>query len=399
MTRSVIWGAALLLACGGGEPGDADAGARDARVRMPDSAVDVGRDSSAQDSGSVDGGRETIDTGAADVGVDAAVDAGVDAGPPTAAGCFAAEFVSPSTTGPDYDAIPDVRIASHCKGTDHQDITGIERVVFVGDSVTVGSPPTATSDWYRVQLATRLATRFGLDRASGPLAGFAWEQWSNVDPTSGQSFRREAGDFASCAKWGARTDDLLRDNSQLEDCFPESSRGERTLVVITIGGNDISNLTQRGLDGVPVDELWMQTREMVSLFRDSVAWLKAPGRFPAGVDVVFANVYEFTDGTGDLDACEGAAFAGFDGEWEDADALEAMVVWINEQYMDIAATTRSDMVFLLETFCGHGFRRDDPTSPCYRGPGAALYFDLTCIHPNARGHTEIADLFMAVVDE
>jgi hypothetical protein len=57
------------------------------------------------------------------------------------------------------------------------------------------------------------------------------------------------------------------------------------------------------------------------------------------------------------------------------------------------------MVFMLEHFCGHGFRRDDPAGRCYRGPDADLWFDLTCIHPNPTGHQMLSDMFMAVVEE
>jgi len=56
-------------------------------------------------------------------------------------------------------------------------------------------------------------------------------------------------------------------------------------------------------------------------------------------------------------------------------------------------------VFLMETFCGHGFKREDPNLQCYRGPGAAMWFDGTCIHPNPAGHAVIADLIMDVIKE
>ena len=80
-------------------------------------------------------------------------------------------------------------------------------------------------------------------------------------------------------------------------------------------------------------------------------------------------------------------------------ALAQMVVWAMEQYMSVAVQTQSDMLFLLESFCGHGYKREDPTSVCYRGPDAELWFDISCIHPNPTGHQVIADMFMNVVLE
>jgi hypothetical protein len=76
-----------------------------------------------------------------------------------------------------------------------------------------------------------------------------------------------------------------------------------------------------------------------------------------------------------------------------------MVVWANEQYLEIAVDTGTDMTFMLEEFCGHGFNADNPAAPCYRGPGTEVWFDLTCIHPNPTGHARLAEMFQAVVDE
>ena len=379
-----------------------DVSADDVGLDGPDSGLDAGIDSGIDagfDASGVDGGPVFVDAGTDAAEPDAARDAG-DAGPATFTSCFDSQYVGGiAAGGPDYDGIPGVVVGSHCQGTNHQDITGVQRVVFIGDSVTVGSPPTLSQDWYRVRLATQLASEFGLDRAAGLTDGFAWEQWTRANPVSGTTVRRSAGDFSSCAEWGARADDLQRDSTQLEDCFPAGERGQRHLTVMTVGGNDLSNLTQAAIDGADSATLWAQTREYVGLVRDAVTWLKDPARFPAGNDVIFANVYEFTDGTGEVNSCTTASIAGFDSDEPVADALAEMVVWANEQFMDIAVSTGSDMVFLLETFCGHGYKRNDPTGPCYRGPGQALYFDLTCIHPNAQGHGVISELFMSVVRE
>ncbi len=301
--------------------------------------------------------------------------------------CFSA--ISGEEGGPDYEQFGPV-IGSHCYGTDHQDITGVQRVVFLGDSVTVGTPPSADAEFYRNLLADRLADRFGLDEPD-------WT-WQGVNLIEGTSYVIESGDFAHCAKWGARADDLMQDKTQVLDCMPEETRDEVTLVVITIGGNDLNSLTQGFMEGKPTDELWEQTREFVGLVRETVEWIKEPGRFPSGVHVVFTNLYEFTDATGDVTSCPAAGLAGY-GEAITDPALEEMVVWSMEQYMSVAVDTDSDMLFLLETFCGHGFNYEDPDGRCYRGDEAELWFDLTCIHPNPTGHAKIAEMFEAVVAE
>ena len=290
---------------------------------------------------------------------------------------------------PDYDQFNPV-IASHCSGTNHQDITGIERVVFLGDSITVGTPPTADNEMYRNLAADALATRFGLSQA-GPL-------WKAVNPIDGTALFQEWGDFASCARWGARTDDLMKDNTQIQDCLPSDKQHLNTLVVMTIGGNDLAHLTKGFQEGKPIADLWTQTENSMAHVREAVSWMKAAGRFPSGIHVVFSNLYEFTDATGDTSACPAAGLAGY-GEAVTDPALEEMVVWSMEQFMEIAVDTQSDMLFLLESFCGHGYRRDDATGRCYRGPDSALWFDLTCTHPNPIGHQVIADMVMDVVSE
>ncbi|MBW2457969.1 MAG: hypothetical protein JRI68_25915, partial [Deltaproteobacteria bacterium] len=314
--------------------------------------------------------------------------AGGSTGPLTVAECYADDFLGQTMDGPDYDQFGPT-VGSHCMGTNHQTITQVERVVFLGDSVTVGTPPTPAAHSFRAQLADQLATHFSIPPA-GPL-------WKMVDLFNGKALFKESGAFASCAKWGARTDDLTP--TQLPDCFPQSSLDKRTLVIITMGGNDISNLTQNAIEGATEPELWQQAADFVQLQRDAVEWLLEPGRFPNGVFVVFGNMFEFTDGTGEVEACDVSALAGFDQPVPSPEQLAAMVIWANEQFVKLAVDTGTDVIFMLEDFCGHGFNADNPAAPCYRGPGVETWFDLTCIHPNPTGHDHITDMFMAVVNE
>jgi len=306
--------------------------------------------------------------------------------------CFP-EIWDPAFPGADYDQFGPT-VGTHCQGTNHQDIQGVERVVFVGDSVTVGTPPSLDAELYRSRLTEALATRFGLAVPGWPWPGLDWLSGTALGPLDG------GGDFVSCAEWGARADDLMADNSQLLDCLPESERNKTTLVVMTVGGNDIASLTQDGAAGVSTALLWLAVEQWVQDIEDAIRWIVEPGRFPAGVYVLFSNNFEFTDATGDVESCDFASFGGFENTpWEDPLAQETLVVWAMEQYLRIATETGTDMIFMLEHFCGHGYRRDDQTGRCYRGPDAELWFDLTCIHPNPTGHQQISDMFMAVVNE
>jgi lysophospholipase L1-like esterase len=321
-----------------------------------------------------------------------AVDAGV---PLTASACFAHEYMNPtSAVGPNYDQF-NPTIGSHCRGTNMQNITGVQRVVFLGDSITVGTPPTdlAPGTVYRAILANKLATLFNL---TPPGLG-----WGGADYVNGVALPAESGDFVSCAKWGARDDDLMKDHTQVTDCIPASKRNLHHLVIMTMGGNDIDALTKNGGGTMPAEtmaQLQADAQGMVDNLRAAVAWMKDPANVPGGVDVVFANNYEFTDGTGIVSSCPGASVAGIQ-PWQDVAAQTALVVWIEEQYMKVAVDTHSDMIFMLESFCGHGYERNNPMALCYRGPNEPLWFDPTCIHPNTDGHAALADLFYKTIAE
>jgi len=280
--------------------------------------------------------------------------------PVTATACF--KDLTGSIPGPDYDQFKPT-IAKSCSGTQHQKITGIEKVVFLGDSVTAGTPPTAINDFYRSRVVEGLKTRFG--------AGIA---------------------VADCSVWGARTDDFIEGKNQVGTCFPNPTEPKKTLIVMTMGGNDIHAWAK---NKISTAEAMVQADEAADKLRDTILYLQAPGRFPKGVNIVFANVYEFTDTSGDMASCPAATLAGMSGTWP---AGAPAIVHFQERFMKIAADTKTDMIFLMEAFCGHGYKRNDPSLQCYRGPGAALWFDLTCIHPTPEGHKQIAKLFLDVVD-
>jgi len=318
----------------------------------------------------------------------------------------------PDAVGPIYDESGAV-IGSHCKGTNHQDIEGIELVVFLGDSVTVGTPnfenllPTENNHYWRNKLAEDTVSLFGLDKGED----FAWGLWKSYDPFEQKGALNESGDFRNCAHWGARTDDFLEGDKQLEMCFPDGGSDKRTLVMFTVGGNDFKEIVEKGSEsseeeaeaGYPA--VWEEAESIISHLEDTLEWLTDPVRFPNGVSVIFANPYEFTDGTGDTASCGSAEVLSGVEAWQDNDTLQQVSTWIADQFMQIAVSSQTDMVFMLEQFCGHGYVMTGPNpnpsagSPCDAGPDAEVWFDETCVHPNAAGHQAIYDMFKAVLLE
>ena len=370
-----------------------------------DGAPAVGDDASGTAGGSTDGmttqssGTSASGTGSASAsgsGVDSSGGSGeastggggtdTEGGSPYA--CIDEPYVNGGNPGADYSMYDDVPLGSHCQGTNQQDITDIERIVFLGDSVTVGTPPTPSSDFYRTILAEELATQFDLEPPTS--------EWESVNAGSGTASVMESGAFASCAVWGARNDDLM---SQLDDCFATEDFPQRTLVVFTMGGNDAAAMAKDYLDGASLADVLDELESMVADHEAAVKWLLEPDRFPNGVFVVNANVYEFTDATLDFQSCPTASVAGFNSNPDMPDVLLNSLRQINQEYMRIASENGTDLVFMSEGFCGHGYHADDPESPCYRGPGNETWFDITCIHPTPTGHGALADMFMNVITE
>jgi lysophospholipase L1-like esterase len=261
------------------------------------------------------------------------------------------------------------QVGPSCSGTNHQDIQGVEKVVFLGDSITamdyaIFPPLTASPNMiYRKQMSEKLTQKF------------------------------PGVEIVECSKDGARNDDFLAGGNQIGECFPTGVEPKKTLILITMGGNDLRPWAEQKMSPQQYQPL-LDT--MLAQIREAIVWLKDPVHFPNGSFVIFANVYEFTDTSTDMGSCPGAAILGLSGTWQTG---AAALIGIAEGYMKIAVDTQSDMVFMMETFCGHGYKKDDPNLQCYRGPGAELYFDPTCIHPSDAGATALANLFFNVVNE
>lgn len=316
---------------------------------------------------------------------------GGGAGALTVEQCYANTFVHGTGVLPKYDPFNGV-IGSHCYGTNHQDIPNdIERVVFLGDSITVGTPPSLAGQYYRSLLSDALAKKF--DIAPPSLL------WNTVEVASGKALVQESGAFECCAVWGARTVNLQTVEPQIPKCFLPAEMNKRTLVVMTMGGNDVASLARNASNGATKAQLYNEAEGIIQYLREAIAWIRTPGRFPNGVYVVFANAYEFTDNTGNVQTCNVSALAGFEKPIPAPLEVIEVVSWMNAQYMSVVTEFKTDMVFLFEEFCGRGFEFDNPDAPCYRGPGGENWFDITCIHPIPKGHEHIKNMFMSVLNE
>ncbi|MBI3203198.1 MAG: SGNH/GDSL hydrolase family protein [Myxococcales bacterium] len=260
----------------------------------------------------------------------------------------------------DYDKYGG-KMNSTCSGTNHQDIQNPEKLVFLGDSITEGSPPTPANQFYR-QLLTDMAKA----------------KWPSIE-------------VANCSAWGAQTDDFFGGDNQIPKCFP-AAEPKKTLVVITMGGNDVAAMAK---DKLSFSAAKAESDKVLVNMKKAVDWLKDSQNFPNGSWVVFANIYEYTGLTADLSSCPAGNLLGLTGSWE---VGTSALVQLREGYMKIAVDAKADMIFMGEHFCGHGYKYNDTKSQCYI-PNSSNWFDITCIHPTPAGHKEVADLFWKTISE
>lgn len=478
-----------LTACGGDESASVDGldvSVRDAGAVTRDMQVlrDLGAQVDSAPSQSdvavrADAGRADAlpDAVATDVGP--AADMG--SGPLTATRCFES-IADPAQAGPDYDQYDPI-VGSHCAGTNHQDIRNVERVIFLGDSVSNGTPndlhPLCLDNdhFFRTRLANWLSDRFQLSKGE-PLE---WEQWEAYSCLyDGDAGLRNSGDFWNCARWGARVDDFMgkirtnnvaeaerdafcaaccaggvcgdenrciraaatpesderctRPETALFHCVPEPVVNDRTLFVMTIGGNDVAEITKVGGEftfetpegraeieaGYPTVRAMVE--EALTFLEEAVRFMTDRARFPNGSYVVIGGPFEFTDGTGRVDACQPAsieiplvgeldlsslaidvaALVGFQ-NWANPSVQREIISDLLEGYMRIIVEYEVDYVWVLEHFCGHGYvaagRDPDMGNHCYRADDPTLWFDASCTHPNDAGHEALFRLFRDVIEE
>jgi len=240
-------------------------------------------------------------------------------------------------------------------GTDNQDITGVERVIFLGDSIT--ATPYLTPPWSD-RIRDDLQTLFG--------AGT---------------------EIVNYAEWGARTEHVRDDQLPRID----TSSTKRTLILMTIGGNDALQVI-----GEPADVSLAHMEEKVAILDGIIAWIMDPAHFPGGVYLVFSNMYDPTDGEGDFTHC------GIGVTYEDWPALPEVEPIANGWFLDLAMTYHVDMLDMHGLFLGHGYNNNDTTNPwycnrCEPDCPCPRWFDLSCIHPNSEGHEALAGFFLAII--
>jgi lysophospholipase L1-like esterase len=236
------------------------------------------------------------------------------------------------------------------------------RVVFFGDSITAGYGISDPGDVYTALMLANRDRRWP-DQVGDDLAA----RFPALD------------DVLDVSVPGATTGTVVADQlPDVEAAWGPVVEGE-VLVVGTIGGNDLTEAIFNGRDlDQATDDVLANLETITRFFHD-------PVRFPGGAHVAITNVYEPSDGAGQVDEC----FFGLD--------LSGVIPAFDGLIDDSRAQAERDgwaWVDLRGHFRGHGFHFDDE-GDWYEPEDPTLWFQADCIHPNERGHHEIRRLFMA----
>jgi lysophospholipase L1-like esterase len=238
------------------------------------------------------------------------------------------------------------------------------RLVYLGDSISAGYGATRSSLAYTSLL--RKNTR--------------WEGFADEDLETSYPSIEEVVDVS---RGGATTDTLLSQQLPLLDAELGDTPAEGgTIVVFTVGGNDAQAALNPLQDPAEVIDAALANFEAI------VDELTSPERFAGPVWLYATNVYEPSDGTGQVDDC----FFGISYET----ALPELDRFTEELFA-LGADRGVSIVDLRDHFRGHGFRYAETGLDVHDVEDPTLWFADDCIHPNNRGHHEIRRLFHAAI--
>lgn len=237
-------------------------------------------------------------------------------------------------------------------------------VIFLGDSITAGAGSQNDDEDYTSLLVNNTN---------------AWPEWDGIDLAT----RYPGIEVVDVSKSGAWTGTVLNDQMErLEDQIMLPFEGE-ALVVMTVGGNDLQSVL-RNPSGVEE-----RLEKTVDNWRKIAEYFLDEQRFPDGVTLLMANVYEPTDAVGQVGNC----FYGLN-----ISSLLPSLHDANTQLRGLAEEAGFSVLDMRGTFLGHGFNYSDPTTPYYNEDDPSLWLANGCTHPNPRGHHEIRAMFWRAVD-
>ena len=268
----------------------------------------------------------------------------------------------------DYEADPDVNtyVPEGYRPEDPQ------TVIFLGDSITDGVGASVGANAYTSLLVEDVSD--------------SWTAWAEQDL---ETLYGEL-DVIDVSVSGARTSDLLDEQIPALSGEIGASLSGETIVVMTIGGNDMQGVLPAMLLAEDKDAEYEESiRPVLDNFDAIVDYFQDDARFPDGAKIYLTNVYEPTDNGGRAQGCFLSVDIGPTLPYLDR---------ANTELRDLAIERGFAAVDLRGHFLGHGHNHDDTSLDAHDADDPSLWLAPDCIHPNDRGHHEIRRLFLTAID-
>ncbi len=236
----------------------------------------------------------------------------------------------------------------------------LARVVFVGDSITAGDGASKAKLAY---------TKLLEDNPD--------DTWPTGEELDLDALYDESPEIIDESLPGATTASLVsKQLPHVTEALGDQVSGV-TAVIVTIGGNDVQTLIARPNDTEETTEGILENLgEFYDYFQDAE-------RFPDGSVIYLANVYEPSDGVGQVDGCFGGL---------NLESVLGSLDYVNAATLEHAKERNVAWIDMHGHFLGHGFYAEDEDNDYYEENDPTEWFDSDCIHPNDRGHHEIRRL-------
>lgn len=195
--------------------------------------------------------------------------------------------------------------------------------------------------------------------------------------------------FTNLAVSGSTSADLA--DEEIPE-LPHADSNTLAIVVMTCGGNDIIHNYGRtppqdqAMYGATLEEAKPWVAEFATRLKGEVEAIEL--HFPGGCEIFIADIYDPTDGKGDIQRARLPAWP---------DAMKVLAAYNDVIHQAARSYPHVHLVSLHDAFLGHGFHCAQFWSGHYDSHDPHYWFDVRLEHPNERGHDAIRRLFLTEI--
>jgi len=166
-----------------------------------------------------------------------------------------------------------------------------------------------------------------------------------------------------------------------------------TLITITIGGNELihdygrSPPRDTAVYGCEDADCLTWSYSFQDRLEQIFVFLRDDARFPEPIDIYIADIYDPSDGTGDI---SGSGLP----DWPDG--LVTLGYW-NERIRETAVEYDATVVCIHDIFLGHGLFHDDPDNPYYDATDPTYWYFINLEDPNDLGYQAVRRVFWEAI--